>query len=423
MLKDRLEQAASKICDLCGNLMTDKFSKSSEPMSFRSVPKKNAAFLLAFMFMVTLHVGPYISFPKNDFKTSPSIATPHIRTRGLLWIDDSTDSINGTSNGDSIESNEKLYPMCPVNQTENIRLATELQRWIGDLPEYFNLTKLLTKSNNELDLTKMNEYLFSGANDIVIKSFYKQMKSARHYMRKLANGQQKRSDDKEKRSDVIKQRRKANENRSIKKSSEYWSGTGSIDEKRVQIYNPDYNNAMKYAAFFEEIHRQDDTFYVLSFRGDHLLLPALAHNKTFRPKMSLMLPAFVNTNDNNNNGSADGIFTLMQIDCEVVNTSMIRIKESAIPDELRNRSSTAMPIKRTTDTPIPVEKNKSKEFKQEDEDASLTNTLTQPSPSNITNDNDTVDIQNNNRKKSTFPARDPETKYKPYFLRNKQPER
>jgi hypothetical protein len=46
-----------------------------------------------------------------------------------------------------------------------------------------------------------------------------------------------------------------------------------------------------YAAFFEAINRRDDTFYVVSFTGDHLLVPAVAHNKTVRPKMSLVLPA------------------------------------------------------------------------------------------------------------------------------------
>lgn len=46
-------------------------------------------------------------------------------------------------------------------------------------------------------------------------------------------------------------------------------------------------------TFFEAIHRRDDTFYLVSFSADHLLLPALAHNKTSRPKMSLMLPAFL----------------------------------------------------------------------------------------------------------------------------------
>lgn len=45
------------------------------------------------------------------------------------------------------------------------------------------------------------------------------------------------------------------------------------------------------AGLLHAIRRRDDTFYVVSFSGDHLLLPAIAHNNTLRPKMSLVLPS------------------------------------------------------------------------------------------------------------------------------------
>jgi len=48
-------------------------------------------------------------------------------------------------------------------------------------------------------------------------------------------------------------------------------------------------------SLFESIERQDDTFYVVSFSGDHLLLPAShnASNTTLRPKMSLVFPTLL----------------------------------------------------------------------------------------------------------------------------------
>ena len=54
-----------------------------------------------------------------------------------------------------------------------------------------------------------------------------------------------------------------------------------------------------YASFFEAIHRREDTFYVVSFSGDHLLLPASARNESSRPRMSLLLPS-VPLNGNSN---------------------------------------------------------------------------------------------------------------------------
>lgn len=324
---------------MCGNLMTDRGSKSLDTMNIlRSVSKKNAAFLLAFVFMVSLNVGPYIS-PRSpnlanyrSAEKSLSVPQHQVGTRGLLWIDEDNGSTS-TSNedGDSSDS-DRSYPMCPasVNQSESIRLASELQRWIGDLPEYFNLTKFSSKSKDELDLSKLSEFLLSDKD-----TFYKQMKNVpqlRKIVKEFESGKIDRSGQGSFRRKLPTRNYEAQKRNFIDVND---------NGKHVQIFSPAYSHAMKYATFFEEIHRQDDTFYVVSFRADHLLLPALAHNKTFRPKMSLMLPAW-NLN-NNNNASTDGMITLMQIDCEVLNTSMIQIKESSIPENLRNRTSSSVP--------------------------------------------------------------------------------
>lgn len=151
--------------------MTNRGTKSLDTMNvLRSVTKKNAAFLLAFVFMVSLNVGPYIS-PRSSNLASyqsaeNSLSVPHhqIGTRGLLWIDDDNGNISTShEDGDSSDS-DRSYPMCPVsvNQSESIRLASELQRWIGNLPEYFNLTKFSSKTKkDELDLSKLSDFLLS----------------------------------------------------------------------------------------------------------------------------------------------------------------------------------------------------------------------------------------------------------------------
>ncbi|KAM7162658.1 cyclic AMP-dependent transcription factor ATF-6 alpha isoform 4-T8 [Macrochelys suwanniensis] len=99
----------------------------------------------------------------------------------------------------------------------------------------------------------------------------------------------------------------------------------------LQVY---YASPRNYQDFFEAIHRRGDTFYVVSFRRDHLLLPATTHNKTRRPKMSIVLPA-INISENVINGQDYEV--MMQIDCEVMDTRILHIKSSSIPRYLREQ--------------------------------------------------------------------------------------
>ncbi|KFQ86268.1 Cyclic AMP-dependent transcription factor ATF-6 alpha, partial [Phoenicopterus ruber ruber] len=71
-----------------------------------------------------------------------------------------------------------------------------------------------------------------------------------------------------------------------------YTDTSLRTRNELQVY---YASPRSYQDFFDAIRRREDTFYVVSFRRDHLLLPATTHNKTRRPKMSIVLPA-VNIN-------------------------------------------------------------------------------------------------------------------------------
>ncbi|XP_011666987.1 cyclic AMP-dependent transcription factor ATF-6 beta isoform X1 [Strongylocentrotus purpuratus] len=97
------------------------------------------------------------------------------------------------------------------------------------------------------------------------------------------------------------------------------------DERALQLYDHFFQRT--YDNLLEALNRRDDTFYVVSFSNDHLLLPATTHNNTHRPKMSLVMPT-VTANESMWNTPKDHI-SMMQIDCEVVDTKVVHVKNHA----------------------------------------------------------------------------------------------
>ncbi|XP_020912333.1 cyclic AMP-dependent transcription factor ATF-6 alpha [Exaiptasia diaphana] len=82
--------------------------------------------------------------------------------------------------------------------------------------------------------------------------------------------------------------------------------------------------------FSEAINRQDDTMYIVSFRQDHLVFPATKSNVTQRPKVSLMMMAPSNDTTVNVTKGEESI-SMIQIDCQVMDTKHINIKKSSLP--------------------------------------------------------------------------------------------
>uniref|UniRef100_A0A1Q3FGC8 Putative bzip transcription factor atf6 n=1 Tax=Culex tarsalis TaxID=7177 RepID=A0A1Q3FGC8_CULTA len=318
---------------------TASFSKQITPNM-----RKNTAIVLAMLFMVSLNLGPIGNLLSSNgdrtlMESTP--AEPH-HQRSLLWLDEANKfNVDASANVTSFDNPsprpspvEDAFSVCPfyVNQTENIRLARELRRWIGE-NGYKNVTD---RDGDDMSISSFSEMF---ALKDTIDSMYRQMKDISSQMETFKK--------RNKRAALSKKRitggKKARELELYQQQQQH---RGKKDADLAFYYG---GFGKKYAKFFEEIGRRDDTFYLVSFSGEHLLLPALAHNKTSRPKMSLMLPAVMD----NGTHPSDKV-TLMQIDCEVMNTSMIQIREKTIPgDLLRPNAATKpdypkQPVKRAT---------------------------------------------------------------------------
>ncbi|XP_041334864.1 cyclic AMP-dependent transcription factor ATF-6 alpha isoform X2 [Pyrgilauda ruficollis] len=273
-----------------------------------SSPKRRTLCVMVILVFIMLNYGPLSVFEKDPNGVDSTVSSNH-RTRNLLEFsahqESSTaqkipeDIISEKSNryDRSVSDNKALMivseepllyispppPPCRplINRTESLRLTHELRGWVH---------------RHEVERTRS---------------------------RRLSNSQQQRA--------RVPQSSLSDKADSQLMAMPYTDTSLRNSGNELQVY---YASPRSYQDFFEAIHRREDTFYVVSFRRDHLLLPATTHNKTRRPKMSIVLPA-VNINENVINGQDYEV--MMQIDCEVMDTRILHIKSSSVPPYLREQ--------------------------------------------------------------------------------------
>ncbi|CAG9575571.1 unnamed protein product [Danaus chrysippus] len=287
-----------------------------------SIPKRNIAVIFAMVFMVSLNFN-ILGWNSRSFSGQTSM---HVNSRHLLWSEDNKDIVTDDYDQYLNRSNEgmdcrntTLSDFLKINQTESIRIAGELKRWIGG-GKTLNLTKALKKHKvylNEQHISGgfLDSYeLFSKLNlhnliDIPITS--KQTRNAREKSR------------------LRKLRRHTSKDIDFADSSLYYEKLYNKPIRKSVDFNLD--DFGEWNALLQALHRRDDTFYIVGVgKGEHLLLPAVTHNVTRPPKMALILPA-----RSGNDSLMNGHVTLMQIDCSVVNTTLVKLKSEALPESLR----------------------------------------------------------------------------------------
>ncbi|KAF7270446.1 hypothetical protein GWI33_016596 [Rhynchophorus ferrugineus] len=258
--------------------LKDRLAFYEEQKPFKNISingRKPTLVLCVFLLVIGLNLE-FLSNPslfkqnKADLSENNLAQMPIThRGRGLLWTDDQDQASNTTY--------FSPLTMCPasINQTESARLLLELERWIGK-PEVPPKPPVATTPKPKLKRKKIR-----------IDSSLVQVLENRLY------------------------------------------GPENESSNEIQVFSP--KPEQLYSEFFEAINRQDDTFYVVSFSEQHLLVPALYHNKTRRPKMTLLMPSVLP-----NSTSTQAFVPLMQIDCEVLDTKLVNVKYGAIPRQYRN---------------------------------------------------------------------------------------
>nr|XP_020462760.1 cyclic AMP-dependent transcription factor ATF-6 alpha [Monopterus albus] len=265
-----------------------------------TAPKRRAVCLMAVLLFLVLNVGPLSVF-QGDSSSKGGVVSMQHNGRHLLGFSPEAEPeaamgpkpVSSAPSEMTDRSEDKALmvvkdpiflrppPPCqpPVNRTKCTRLAHELRGWVHRHDVQQTKSRRMSNSNNKPTRTIQKTANTEAAQIVTIQY------------------------------------------------------TETTEEKNpgseLQVYYAPHHT---YSDFFDEINRRGDTFYVVSFRRDHLLLPATNHNKGSRPKMSVLLPA-MNINDS---VIRDKEFeVMMQIDCEVTDTRILHIRSSTIPPLLR----------------------------------------------------------------------------------------
>ncbi|XP_013183487.2 cyclic AMP-dependent transcription factor ATF-6 alpha [Amyelois transitella] len=280
------------------------------------IPKKNIAVIFAMVFMVSLN------FNVLGWNSKPLVGptSPHRSTRHLLWSEDSSTEVSGVSDqilNSTYGADCNNATVANINQTESIRIAGELNRWIGggktlnwtyDVPRRKNKAYMNGESvsGGLLDTYKLFNKL-NLENNLIELPYTRRGKKEKSRLRRL-----KRKDLDFGEHAVIDYERLYRE------------------PKRKSVDNFDIG---EWNDLLQALQRRDDTFYVVGVgKGEHLLLPAVTHNITRPPKMALILPA----RGGNDSVTTDHV-TLMQIECSVVNTTLVKLKSDTLPESVRNK--------------------------------------------------------------------------------------
>ncbi|XP_046971198.1 cyclic AMP-dependent transcription factor ATF-6 beta [Vanessa cardui] len=296
------------------------------------IPKKNIAVIFAMVFMVSLNWN-VIGWNTKPF-SGPS--STHVNTRHLLWAEDNKDVLNTdydqftNRSAEGIDcQNTTLNDFANINQTESIRIVGELKRWIGG-GKTLNWTNTQKRHKVYLDEKQLpgglleTYRLFNKLNldsNLIDIPHNKNVKNIRDKLRRRL-------------------RRNVPTEKDIFPDGDMYYERLYHKPLRKSANEFNMDDFGEWNALLQALHRRDDTFYVVGVgKGQHLLLPAVTHNATRPPKMALILPA-----RSGNDSIMNDHVTLMQIDCSVVNTTLVKLKSDTLPESLRDTNADGQPI-------------------------------------------------------------------------------
>uniref|UniRef100_A0A0B7A510 BZIP domain-containing protein n=1 Tax=Arion vulgaris TaxID=1028688 RepID=A0A0B7A510_9EUPU len=303
-----------------------------------SPAKKICLMCVGCLLVVNISLFSFISAPTSTSSRPDVTSNSHITGRHLMSMEVDKSSSSSKYNQD-IPTNEDMWSTSVLMQfDEELSLLAEKLNITGKLgnmcPMYFNSTE----SNRLAEQLRM--WMISHEEEKK-KTEKKQQNKKKDYppLRRFGPGSFRQQNP----------------------GSEIHSPTVTEHIYSVQVFSGGSDPRQK---LLNAISRRNDTFYVFSFSTDYFLIPATAHNKTMRPRMSLLMPVVTPSVNETTNRSQNSI-GMMQIDCEILSTNIINVHRSAFPED-NHYNSTSYKHQENSNKPVRNSNNASMHPKQKE---------------------------------------------------------
>ncbi|CAL4123155.1 unnamed protein product [Meganyctiphanes norvegica] len=261
-----------------------------------------------------------------------SAEVPTFHQRSLLWTEELSEGSvfeNGTDTNST-------YSMCPmsINATESLRVKTQLQGWfeskmgkssnsVNKLPTLLPAPPPPPPPHPKTKEGRKNRFATEGKLNSVLHLQNEKKVQLKENINALAAA-------------------------AVPSSSEVLPGSSVPSTRMYRYIHPDVLHVEpsrsvgedtsvvdlpRLGSFLDSIQRRDDTYYVVSFSSDQVLIPATSRNDSSRPRMSLLLPT---RPLNESMAPPAQHIAMMQIDCEVTYTKLVHISEDLVPIAMRS---------------------------------------------------------------------------------------
>lgn len=347
---DRLKQENTRLHQRISSLESE-LSSLRQSLG-RGPSRKTTTALFAVMLFAMLNMAPLtgvllssesrLNTMKNlvpGSKTS-SAEVPRYHQRSLLW----TEELGESSVFEDATDSNSTSSMCPMsmNATESLRVKTQLQGWFE---------RKTGKSSSNLNQSPAIPTASSPPPPPhpKTKEGRKNIFATEGKLNTISQIQNEKIVQLKERDTHALTAAAASV---VSSSSGVLHGSGASSTRMYSYLHPDalrvdpsrsvgedtsVVDVPRFGSFLDAIQRRDDTYYVVSFSSDQVLIPASSRNDSSRPRMSLLLPT---APLNGSMTPPPQHIAMMQIDCEVTYTKVVHISEDLVPIGMRNNKPT-----------------------------------------------------------------------------------